>query len=160
MKPSVLEHRGPGRDRNPHYSRESKDGMNDPDFRTDPDSKPTRHDRSGTVAGAVAFSDAAMQSLTPPRFVSISGYRHLAERLGCLALPTYRHARFRPFSKNRSTDEGADPSVLRSSVRCHKGISPCIRELCSHLTGKTALVSFSLPMAAMTSSTPGVGRAF
>ena len=63
------------------------------------------------------------------------------------ALPcaTDRHARFRPFSKNRSTDEVTDPSVLRSSVHCQKGISPCIRELCSALTGKTAWASFSLP---------------
>src|SRR4051812_27793631 len=51
------------------------------------------------------------------------GCRHLAERLGCFALPTDRHARFRPFSKNRSTDDGADLSVPRSNVHCQKGLS-------------------------------------
>jgi hypothetical protein len=68
-----------------------------------------------------SIHNAALRSLTPPRFVSISGYRHLAERLGCLALPTYRHARFRPFSKNRSADDSADPSVPRSYVAPSEG---------------------------------------
>jgi hypothetical protein len=94
----------------------------------------------------------ALSSLTAPRFVSICRVIDTWPNGRALCFVTDRHARFRPFSKNRSTDEGAEPSVSRSYVHRQKGISLCIRQLCSRLTGK-------LPAAPMTSSTRGAGNA-
>jgi hypothetical protein len=103
--------------------------------------------------------NAAPQSLTFPRFLSICPAVDTWPNRWALCLATDRHARFRPFSKHRSTDAGADPSAPRFYVHRQKGISLCLTQLCSALTGKRALASFNRLVAAMTSSTPGVGSA-
>jgi hypothetical protein len=100
---------------------------------------------------------AAPKSLTSQQFVSICRAVDTWPNRWALCLATDRHARFRPFSKNRSTDDGADPSGPRSYV--HEGISLCLTQLCSALTDKRALAPFKRPVATMTSSMPGAGSA-